>query len=160
MFVTAVYGVLDLESGRLHVCKRGAQPAALDSRGRNAQELHQDGHRPRSDRGERSEGAQRASWQPGESLLLFTDGVTEAFAPNGSLFGEAGLMEAVHSSRPGSAEGLVEAVEGETVCLHAGAAAGGRSHNARSAPQVGFTRILQGGHRWHYAPGLRIGVTN
>ena len=47
----------------------------------------------------------------GESLLLFTDGVTEAFAPDGALFGETGLMEIIHSTQPGSAEALVRAVE-------------------------------------------------
>ena len=47
----------------------------------------------------------------GDSLLLYTDGVTEAFAPDGSLFGEERLLTAVGSQPRGSAEDLVQRVE-------------------------------------------------
>ncbi len=47
----------------------------------------------------------------GESLLLYTDGVTEAFSPDGDLFGEARLLEAVRAVPSPSVEALLETVE-------------------------------------------------
>ncbi|MEO5335740.1 MAG: SpoIIE family protein phosphatase [Magnetospirillum sp. WYHS-4] len=43
----------------------------------------------------------------GETLFLYTDGLTEAFAPDGSLFGEARLAEVMRRSRSLSMQALV-----------------------------------------------------
>jgi sigma-B regulation protein RsbU (phosphoserine phosphatase) len=47
----------------------------------------------------------------GESLLLYTDGLTEAFSPDGDLFGEKRLIEAIRSVASPSAEALLDLVE-------------------------------------------------
>jgi sigma-B regulation protein RsbU (phosphoserine phosphatase) len=110
MFVTAVYAVLDLESGALTYANAGHNPPFWMRQDGSAQELLRtaialgiiDGNEVE----ERS-----VKLEHGESLLLFTDGVTEAFAPDGGLFGEGRLMEVLQASRSASAEELVEAVE-------------------------------------------------
>jgi sigma-B regulation protein RsbU (phosphoserine phosphatase) len=33
----------------------------------------------------------------GDTLLLYTDGLTEAFSPDGNLFGDSRLMDALHA---------------------------------------------------------------
>jgi sigma-B regulation protein RsbU (phosphoserine phosphatase) len=47
----------------------------------------------------------------GDSLLLYTDGITEAFSPEGKLFGDARLLEAIRSDNSSSAAGLLDMVE-------------------------------------------------
>jgi len=47
--------------------------------------------------------------EPGQSLLLYTDGITESWSPKGSLFGEAALVEALRSTKGGPRE-MIEAV--------------------------------------------------
>jgi len=110
MFVTAVYGVLDLDSGDFTYANAGHNPPFWIHRDCDAQELERTAIALGVIEG--SEVKQRTvQLVRGESLLLFTDGVTEAFAPDGALFGETGLMEIIHSTQPGSAEALVRAVE-------------------------------------------------
>ena len=50
--------------------------------------------------------ARCATLAPGESLLLYTDGVTEARDPGGRMFGEQRLMELVNRGTPGHAAGI------------------------------------------------------
>jgi sigma-B regulation protein RsbU (phosphoserine phosphatase) len=48
---------------------------------------------------------------PGDSLLLYTDGLTEAFSPDGDLFGETRLAEALSASQSVTSDGLIQSVE-------------------------------------------------
>src|SRR5262249_36646319 len=52
-----------------------------------------------------------AKMEPGDILVLFTDGVTEAADPNDEDFGEARLAEVIAANRDKSAKEIVEAVE-------------------------------------------------
>jgi sigma-B regulation protein RsbU (phosphoserine phosphatase) len=47
---------------------------------------------------------------PGDSLVLYTDGVTDAVSPSGRRFGDARMLAALERVRGGSAHHLVEAV--------------------------------------------------
>ena len=44
----------------------------------------------------------------GDILLLYTDGTTEARAPGGAFFGEAGLRDAVMQELPRGYDGLLD----------------------------------------------------
>jgi serine phosphatase RsbU (regulator of sigma subunit) len=54
--------------------------------------------------------AGRARLGPGDLLLLFSDGVTEARSPAGELFGAARLLAVLEDAAAATAEGVVEAV--------------------------------------------------
>jgi phosphoserine phosphatase RsbU/P len=51
-----------------------------------------------------------ASLQPGDTLFMYTDGVTEARSPGGAFFGTDRMLELVVDNR-GSSAGLIEAVD-------------------------------------------------
>ena len=47
-------------------------------------------------------------FEPGDTLVLYTDGVTEAASPDGTFFGMEGLMRVLRRWRGGSVDGLVD----------------------------------------------------
>jgi sigma-B regulation protein RsbU (phosphoserine phosphatase) len=48
------------------------------------------------------------AFEPGDTLVLYTDGVTEAPAPDGTFFGLAGLTRVLRGWRGGSVDGLAD----------------------------------------------------
>jgi sigma-B regulation protein RsbU (phosphoserine phosphatase) len=114
MFVTLVCGVLDTRSGRLSLANGGhTRPLVVPAAGP-----------PRFLQGELGTvigvvpglefRRDELRLEPGDALLLYTDGVTEAHDPQGALFGEARLLEHL-SSHPATdlrslAQGLRDAV--------------------------------------------------
>jgi sigma-B regulation protein RsbU (phosphoserine phosphatase) len=110
MFVTAVYGVLDPGNGSFTYANAGHNPPIWLRRTGVVQELERTalalGVINQSEVQERHLLLER-----GDSILLYTDGVTEAFAPDGSLFGEERLLAAVGSFPRSSAEELLRSVE-------------------------------------------------
>lgn len=110
MFVTAVYGELDLAQGTFTYVNAGHNPPFW---ARNDGEL---------ERLTRTAVALGVMVQPeigqrvltmthGDTLLLYTDGLTEAFSPDGDLFGEARLMKVVKMMQADSADEVIETVE-------------------------------------------------
>ena len=109
-FVTAVVGRLDLRSGELTYANAG-HPAPL----------HVGGSGPKALDGAESgpalgiiEGMTYAEashrLQPGELLLIFTDGVTEAINSRNELYGDARLVASVRGAATRPAGRIVEAV--------------------------------------------------
>lgn len=49
---------------------------------------------------------------PGDSLVLYTDGVTEAFSPQGHTYGEGRLRAAVRAAEGSSAQAMLDAIDG------------------------------------------------
>jgi serine phosphatase RsbU (regulator of sigma subunit) len=108
MFMTAFYGVLDLATGELAYANAGHTTAYLLGE-RGVEPLGADPGLPLGIDEDFRYLPHRHRLAPGDALVLYTDGVTEAAAADGSLFGEPRL-EAVLAGRRGAS---CEAVVGE-----------------------------------------------
>jgi serine phosphatase RsbU (regulator of sigma subunit) len=111
MFVTAVYAVLDMETGVMTYVNAGHNPPIWLSAGDgSAKKLVRTGvalgamEQPNM----REEVIQM---KVGDSILLYTDGLSEAFTADGDMFGEERLVDAMRSGALTSADDLLKAVE-------------------------------------------------
>jgi serine phosphatase RsbU (regulator of sigma subunit)/anti-sigma regulatory factor (Ser/Thr protein kinase) len=101
MFVTCLYGVLDPESGHFRFANAGHDlPYVKTAEG--SEELRARGMPLGLMPGMRYE-EKETVLQPGDSLLLHSDGVVEAHDPNGDMFGFPRLKQAV-ADYPGGGE--------------------------------------------------------
>lgn len=110
MFVTLMIGVIDLRNGRLHYVNGGHNRPLFGSPTAGFRYLDQPGGvlvgvAP----GAVYEVAVR-DLRPGEMLILYTDGITEAENGEAEQFGEARLLAEVDRNRDSSTEILVERV--------------------------------------------------
>ncbi|MBM4427783.1 MAG: serine/threonine-protein phosphatase, partial [Chloroflexi bacterium] len=110
MFVTAVYGELNLETGDFTYVNAGHNPpfwmkanGEIEKLSRTAVAL---GVMERAVIGERT-----IPLAEGDTLFLYTDGLTEAFSAEGDLFGDDRVMEALQSTQTDSIEDLILNVE-------------------------------------------------
>jgi serine phosphatase RsbU (regulator of sigma subunit) len=114
MFVTMFYGILDLRTGLLRYARGGHNPPLLL---RTAHAAIEQLYSPGTVLGvlDDPEIEQRTTvLYPGDVLLLYTDGVTEASAPAGAEFGveglEAAALAAVRAAVSQPAEQIISAV--------------------------------------------------
>jgi len=109
MFVTAVYGVLDNESGDFTFVNAGHNPPFWVKVNGEVEKLTRTAialgvvEQPKMQ--ERT-----ISLAEGDMLLLYTDGLTEAFSPAGELFGDERLADSL-GCIPCSADEILMAVE-------------------------------------------------
>lgn len=110
MFVTAVYGELDMEHGKFTYVNAGHNPpfwvkanGEIEKLTRTAVAL---GVMEQPNIQERT-----ISISFGDKLLLYTDGLTEAFSAEGDLFGDARLMNALISTQSHTADEVIITVE-------------------------------------------------
>lgn len=109
MFVTAVYGVLDTESGDFTFVNAGHNPPFWVKEG-GVEKLTRTAialgvvEQPRMQ--ERT-----ISLAVGDTLLLYTDGLTEAFSPDGILFGDERLVDALKSIQSHTADEVLDLVD-------------------------------------------------
>ena len=101
MFATAFLGVLDPASGRLVYVCAGHEAPAVAASGNVRQRLEPTGPALGLLPGLDFEAAE-ATLAPGETLVAFTDGVTDAQAPDGSFFSEERLLSLVATPAPSS----------------------------------------------------------
>jgi serine phosphatase RsbU (regulator of sigma subunit) len=120
-FVTAVYGVFDLQRRRLTYCNAGHDPPLLIRRSGEVTWLSEGGtvlgsfpnavyHEAILD------------LRQGDLLVLYTDGVTEATSPSGEMFGTERLVQVVRAGRGSPSRGicrqLLEAVHEHSGRVH------------------------------------------
>ncbi|RME29633.1 MAG: serine/threonine-protein phosphatase, partial [Candidatus Zixiibacteriota bacterium] len=63
--------------------------------------------------------AHRLALDPGDFLILYTDGITEAISPRDEMFGEERLEQFVQGVDANSAEEMCRAIEGEIAAYRA-----------------------------------------
>ncbi|HEY2394452.1 MAG TPA: SpoIIE family protein phosphatase [Rudaea sp.] len=110
MFVTLLCGVLDLASGRLMLASAGHDaPIRVGEGGAVRIEVETGG--PLGLDPEMTFPRAQAQLAPGESVVLYTDGVTEALDPDGALYGEQRLFRVLTqcNRQPGAAIAAVVA---------------------------------------------------
>lgn len=95
MFVTLFYGVLDLRSGRLDFVNAGHNQPYLHHRDGGIEPLGQIGDIPLAVMEGFEFAEDHIQLSPGDLLLLYTDGVTEAFNAADEAYGEARLEQAL-----------------------------------------------------------------
>ncbi|HUI88099.1 MAG TPA: GAF domain-containing protein [Anaerolineales bacterium] len=110
MFVTAVYAVLDQNSGELTYVNAGHNPPLWLKSGGEIQRLTRTGVALGATEA-RTISQQTVRVASGESVLFYTDGLTEEFSSNGELFGEMRLMETVRSAAFSSAGAMLDLIE-------------------------------------------------
>ena len=122
-FVTAFYGILDVTNKTLSYTNAGHNPPLL---------LDKEGNFEFIERGSLPLGMFRdtryheyyLTTKPGDTLVLYTDGVTEARSPEGEEFGRKRLAEAVTRHRFLPARDLIAAVQKDVLEWTDGAGAG------------------------------------
>jgi serine phosphatase RsbU (regulator of sigma subunit) len=109
MFVTLFYGILDLRTGRVRYCNAGHPPPCLVRPGRVS-------FRRRAENlplGLLKNPAYRSGsfrMKPGDTLLLYTDGVLEAMNSEGEQFESERLLESLDTGESKSPAATVDAV--------------------------------------------------
>lgn len=115
LFVTVFYGVLDPADGSLAYCNAGHNPPYL---------CHGDGRpiEPLANTGMAlgvlpgvSLGGERVALAPGDHLVLYTDGLTEAHNAAMEQFGSRRLLEYLASAASGQADKLHEGIRARVV---------------------------------------------
>jgi hypothetical protein len=109
VFITFFYSVLNLRTGELHYVNAGHNPPCV---------LRRDGRKDYLDKGglvigvmpdsEYEEG--RVTLDPGDDLVLYTDGITEATNPSDEMYGQKRLEELLVEHRHDSAREIEEHV--------------------------------------------------
>ncbi len=117
LFVTVFYGILDPASGAMIYCNAGHPPPYLlrATNGGSFEKLGRTGI-PLGISDGMTWRQSTIELSPGDLLVLYTDGVTEAQNAQGSFFGEARLLEVLDANRESSAadirKNLMAAIRG------------------------------------------------
>jgi sigma-B regulation protein RsbU (phosphoserine phosphatase) len=106
MFVTMIIGVLDLNSGNLKVCNAGHNPMILSNK-EGVHYLNLKKNLPVGLMGGFDYKADSLTISPGDKLVLYTDGVTEAESETKELFGEKRLLELVEQNRQSGVRDII-----------------------------------------------------
>jgi DNA-binding NarL/FixJ family response regulator len=114
LFVTVFYGILDPATGRLTYCNAGHNPPYLLSSREmgSVQELGRTGI-PLGIFEDTIWHHDTAQLAPGDVLVLYTDGITEAQDPQEAFFGQERLLEAARANLGRPAQDIHEALIGE-----------------------------------------------
>jgi len=120
LFVTMILGIVDTATGRMEYGQGGHNPPILiPVQGEPIYEPS--GGMPLGVFEEAKFGQRQLDLKTGETLLVYTDGVTEAMNPRRELFGETRLKEAVRGQAGLSAESLTQRVVGAVTRYASGA---------------------------------------
>lgn len=109
-YITAFYGILDASNRTLHYSNAGHNPPLLiDAQG--ATRFIEWGEQPLGMFRDTRYHEHYHTFRPGEILVLYTDGVTEALSPNGEEFGRDRLITAVKNGSKLGARELIASMQ-------------------------------------------------
>jgi sigma-B regulation protein RsbU (phosphoserine phosphatase) len=110
-FVTACYAVLDPSNSTLSLASAGhPRPLCVDAESGRAFELDVEPGFPLGLAAEASYSVATVSLRPGQTVALYTDGITEAMDERAQMFGRGQLLAALERSSGGSAGAMKSAV--------------------------------------------------
>lgn len=121
MFVTAFYSEFDLDSRRLEYCNAGHNSPFLIRPDGTVSALPAIGGIVLGIRSEQVFEAGELVFEPGDALVMYTDGATEAMNPDRQLFGEERLFELLRELGTAPLSELVNAIYDRVAEFAAGA---------------------------------------
>lgn len=122
LFVTVWLGILELSTGKVTASNAGHDFPALGRKGGKF-EILEDEHSPAmAVMGDLEFAQNEFVMKPGDSLFLYTDGVTDACDPDYQLYGEGRMTEALNANINDGAEDMLNAVKGDIDAFIRGAA--------------------------------------
>lgn len=102
LFVTAWFGILDLRSGTIICSNAGHEYPAIRHSDGGYGITHSDNYPPIGADPDTEYADETIALNPGDSVFLYTDGVTDAKSPDGKHFGEARMLDVLNED-PGAA---------------------------------------------------------
>ena len=110
MFVTLVYCILDTRNGQIDYCNAGHGHSCVFPAHGELRKTADEGGMIAGlyDFAKYESGSLRL--EPGDGLLLYTDGVTEAFNAEGEMFGDDGLQAALETAAHGPVQEVVNGI--------------------------------------------------
>jgi len=123
MFVTAIMGILDTRSGTVELCNAGHNAPVLLRANAAPRTLEGASGPPLCVDEEFSYAAQQLKLEPGEILVLITDGVSEAEDNQQRQYGSESVIETLAAEFPGTAAAACEKLRADVKRFTAGAPA-------------------------------------
>jgi phosphoserine phosphatase RsbU/P len=122
MFVTVFAGVLDLRTGSIEYADGGHEPPYVVRQVGGAAMIQKVGGLALGFVPDYRFQCGKMQLQPGDSLILYTDGITEAMNPGHELFGVKRIQGTLNSAAPGiTAQALTKTLLGGVAAFTAGA---------------------------------------
>jgi sigma-B regulation protein RsbU (phosphoserine phosphatase) len=123
MFLTAWVGVLDTQTGRLEYANAGHNPPLVRRVDGSVEWLRGKSGPMLAVLGGAAYRSLSVTLAPGDTLFVYTDGVTEAMDPKGELFGEERLEETLRAVPDGDPASVSRVVRAAVAAFAAGAPA-------------------------------------
>lgn len=121
MFATAVLGVINVETGHVAMCNAGHENPVVIRKDGSADLWQMDGGPPFCVLDEFEYPVETMTLQPGEALVVVTDGVSEAWSTDDELFGRERMLDAFTGvSASESSEEIVSRIVTAVRCFEQG----------------------------------------